>query len=218
MSIKPFISFFLVDCVFLCTATKVSKSKRKSTVDGGSVSHPTKILKVENGANKHAATGQVMAWKTKSDHVLLRTATKVSKLKRKSTVNGGSVSHPMKILKVENGANKQTATGQFTARKAKSSKSRMLNPCPRSDGCARSSINGWEWHAWSVKAGPAERARVRGVQCIHAKYSGSEAYASQLSNGKVLSARTNRVKLRNLLAAAEGVDLLKATQLKVIEK
>jgi hypothetical protein len=26
------------------------------------------------------------------------------------------------------------------------------------------------------------------------------------------------VKLRNLLAAAEGVDLLKATQLKVIEK
>ncbi|KAJ6953213.1 hypothetical protein NC652_005038 [Populus alba x Populus x berolinensis] len=199
-------------------STKVSKSKRKSTVDGGSVSHPTKILKVENGTNKHAATGQVMARKTKSDHVLLRTATKVSKLKRKSTVNGGSVSHPMKILKVENGANKQTATGQFTARKAKSSKSRMLNPCPRSDGCARSSINGWEWHAWSVKAGPAERARVRGVQCIHAKYSGSEAYASQLSNGKVLSARTNRVKLRNLLAAAEGVDLLKATQLKARKK
>ncbi|KAL9358353.1 hypothetical protein Peur_046476 [Populus x canadensis] len=145
-------------------------------------------------------------------------ATKVSKLKRKSTINGGSVSHPMKILKLENGANKQTATGQFTARKTKSSKSRMLIPCPRSDGCARSSINGWEWHAWSVKASPAERARVRGVRCIHAKYSGSEAYASQLSNGKVLSARTNRVKLRNLLAAAEGVDLLKATQLKARKK
>ncbi|KAH8514914.1 hypothetical protein H0E87_003677 [Populus deltoides] len=198
--------------------TKVSNSKRKSTVDGGSVSHPMKILKVENDANKQAATGQVMARKTKSDHVFLCTATKVSKLKRKSTINGGSVSHPMKILKLENGANKQTATGQFTARKTKSSKSRMLIPCPRSDGCARSSINGWEWHAWSVKASPAERARVRGVRCIHAKYSGSEAYASQLSNGKVLSARTNRVKLRNLLAAAEGVDLLKATQLKARKK
>ncbi|XP_061969503.1 histone-lysine N-methyltransferase ATXR7-like isoform X1 [Populus nigra] len=199
-------------------STKVSNSKRKSTVYGGSVSHPMKILKVENDANKQAATGQVMARKTKSDHVFLCTATKVSKLKRKSTVNGGSVSHPMKILKVENGANKQTATGQFTARKTKSSKSRMLIPCPRSDGCARSSINGWEWHAWSVKASPAERAHVRGVRCIHAKYSGSEAYASQLSNGKVLSARTNRVKLRNLLAAAEGVDLLKATQLKARKK
>ncbi|KAJ6336587.1 hypothetical protein OIU76_006463 [Salix suchowensis] len=155
-------------------------------------------------------------------------STKLLNSKRKSTVDGGSVSRPMKILKVEavtgqilkveNGANKQAATGQVTARKTKCSKSRMLNPCPRSDGCARSSINGWAWHAWSVKASPAERARVRGAQCIHAKYSGSEAYASQLSNGKVLSARTNRVKLRNLLAAAEGVDLLKATQLKARKK
>uniref|UniRef100_A0A6N2K397 [histone H3]-lysine(4) N-trimethyltransferase n=1 Tax=Salix viminalis TaxID=40686 RepID=A0A6N2K397_SALVM len=193
-------------------STKLSNSKRKSTVDGGSVSRPMKILKVE------AVTGQVTVRKTKSDHVFLCTTTKVSELKRKSTVDCGSVSHPMKILKVENGANKQAATGQVTARKTKCSKSRMLNPCPRSDGCARSSINGWAWHAWSVKASPAERARVRGAQCIHAKYSGSEAYASQLSNGKVLSARTNRVKLRNLLAAAEGVDLLKATQLKARKK
>ncbi|KAG5250161.1 histone-lysine N-methyltransferase ATXR [Salix suchowensis] len=193
-------------------STKLLNSKRKSTVDGGSVSRPMKILKVE------AVTGQVTVRKTKSDHVFLCTTTKVSELKRKSTVVCGSVSHPMKILKVENGANKQAATGQVTARKTKCSKSRMLNPCPRSDGCARSSINGWAWHAWSVKASPAERARVRGAQCIHAKYSGSEAYASQLSNGKVLSARTNRVKLRNLLAAAEGVDLLKATQLKARKK
>ncbi|KAJ6708536.1 HISTONE-LYSINE N-METHYLTRANSFERASE SETD1 [Salix koriyanagi] len=193
-------------------STKLSNSKRKSTVDGGSMSRPMKILKVE------AVTGQVTVRKTKSDHVFLCTTTKVSELKRKSTVDCGSVSHPMKILKVENGANKQAATGQVTAWKTKCSKSRMLNPCPRSDGCARSSINGWAWHAWSVKASPAERARVRGAQCIHAKYSGSEAYASQLSNGKVLSARTNRVKLRNLLAAAEGVDLLKATQLKARKK
>ena len=142
----------------------------------------------------------------------------MSKLKRKSTVDGGSVSHPMKFLKVENSAIKQAASRQVSVRKTKSSKSRTLNPCPISDGCARSSINGWEWHAWSINASPAERARVRGVPHVHAKYSFPEAYTSQLSNGKALSARTNRVKLRNLVAAAEGAELLKATQLKVIEK
>ena len=79
------------------------------------------------------------------------------------------------------------------------------------------SINGWEWHKWSLNASPAERARVRGIQCIHMKYSGSEVNSMpQWSNSKGLSARTNRVKLRNLLAAAEGAELLKATQLKVI--
>lgn len=49
------------------------------------------------------------------------------------------------------------------------------------------------------------------------KYSGPEVNSmTHLSNSKGLSARTNRVKLRNLLAAVEGADLLKATQLKVI--
>lgn len=49
------------------------------------------------------------------------------------------------------------------------------------------------------------------------KYSGSEVNSTTHgSNSKGLSARTNRVKMRNLLAAAEGADLLKATQLKVI--
>ncbi|KAJ9167010.1 hypothetical protein P3X46_021694 [Hevea brasiliensis] len=143
---------------------------------------------------------------------------KVAKLKRKHSVGGGSSQHPTKIMKVANTASKQVATRLVTVRKTKSSKSRTSNPCPRSDGCARSSINGWEWHTWSRNASPAERARVRGIHCIHANYSSSEAYTSQLSNGKVLSARTNRVKLRNLLAAAEGADLLKATQLKARKK
>ncbi|KAG6735446.1 hypothetical protein POTOM_061944 [Populus tomentosa] len=142
---------------------------------------------------------------------------KVPKSKRK-TVDGGFVSHPVKFLKVENSAVKQAASRQVSVRKAKSSKSRTLHPCPISDGCARSSINGWEWHAWSLSASPAERAHVRGVPHIHAKYSFPEAYTSQLSNGKALSARTNRVKLRNLLAAAEGAELLKATQLKARKK
>ena len=93
----------------------------------------------------------------------------------------------------------------------------MSNSCPRSDGCARSSINGWEWHKWSLNASPAERARVRGTRRVHAQDIGSEVNGSQMMNMKCLSARTNRVKMRNLLAAAEGADLLKATQLKVIE-
>ncbi|KAJ9186261.1 hypothetical protein P3X46_001859 [Hevea brasiliensis] len=145
-------------------------------------------------------------------------ATKVSKLKRKHSVGGGSVSHPAKIVKVANTASKQVATRQVTMRKAKSCKSRTSNYCPRSDGCARTSINGWEWHKWSINARPIERARVRGIDCVHANYSGSEAYTYQLSNGKVLSARTNRVKMRSLLAAVEGADLLKATQLKARKK
>ncbi|KAG8654428.1 histone-lysine N-methyltransferase ATXR7 isoform X3 [Manihot esculenta] len=145
-------------------------------------------------------------------------ATKVSKLKRKHSEGGGSVSHPTKIMKVANAASKQVATRQVTVQKIKSRKLRTSNPGPRSEGCARSSINGWEWHKWSLNASPAERARVRGIDFVHANCSGSEAYASQLSNGKVLSARTNRVKMRNLLAAADGADLLKATQLKARKK
>lgn len=149
------------------------------------------------------------------DCLFVFTATKVSKIKRKHIMDGVLSSRPTKFSKVANSASKQAACGQVEVQKTNSSKSRTLKPCPRSDGCARSSINGWEWHRWSLSASPAERARVRGVQC---KYFGSEVNASQWSNGKGLSARTNRVKLRNLLAAADGADLLKATQLKVIEE
>ncbi|XP_050268082.1 histone-lysine N-methyltransferase ATXR7 isoform X1 [Quercus robur] len=146
------------------------------------------------------------------------TATKVSKLKRKHIMDSVILSRPAKVSKVANSAAKQAACGQVGVQKTKSSKSRTLNPCPRSDGCARSSINGWEWHRWSLSASPAERARVRGVRYVHTMYCGTEVNASQWSNGKGLSARTNRVKLRNLLAAAEGADLLKATQLKARKK
>jgi hypothetical protein len=58
---------------------------------------------------------------------------------------------------------------------------------------------------------------VRGLPRLQNKRVDSENNSSQLSNGKGLSARTNRVKLRNLLAAAEGADLLKVPQLKVID-
>lgn len=145
-------------------------------------------------------------------------ATKVLKMKRKHMADSVPSSRPSKVPKVADGGAKQVACGKVVVKKTKSSKSNTFKPCPKSDGCARSSINGWEWHRWSLSATPAERARVRGVQYVDTKYFGSEINASQWSNGKGLSARTNRAKVRNLLAAVEGVDLVKATQLKVIEE
>lgn len=69
-----------------------------------------------------------------------------------------------------------------------------------------------------MKASPTEKARSRGVQHIQSKKTGSQINTFQWSNGKGISARTNRVKMRNLLAAAEGADLLKASQLKARKK
>ncbi|KAG6648175.1 histone-lysine N-methyltransferase ATXR7 isoform X1 [Carya illinoinensis] len=145
-------------------------------------------------------------------------ATKVLNIKRKHITDNVPSSRPTKVSKVADGPSKQAACGKVAVKKMKSTKSRALKTYPRSDGCARSSINGWEWHRWSLSASPAERARVRGVPFNHSKYVGSEINASQWSNVKGLSARTNRVKLRSLLAAVEGADLLKATQLKARKK
>ncbi|CAK9178256.1 unnamed protein product [Ilex paraguariensis] len=144
--------------------------------------------------------------------------TKSLKQKRKYSLDDMPPSRSRKVLKLANGAVKQAACKQVEARKIKTNKSRASKPCPRADGCARSSINGWEWHKWSLSASPAERARIRGTCCVPAQYIGSEVNGYQFSNIKGLSARTNRVKLRNLLAAAEGADLLKATQLKARKK
>ncbi|XP_028180508.1 histone-lysine N-methyltransferase ATXR7-like isoform X3 [Glycine soja] len=143
---------------------------------------------------------------------------KVSKSKRKHQMDGTASSHPTKVLKISNGGAYLGASKQVTVASRKSAKSKPLNLCPRSDGCARTSIDGWEWHKWSRSASPAYKARVRGLPCVQNKCIDSENNLSQLSNGKGLSARTNRVKLRNLLAAAEGADLLKVPQLKARKK
>ncbi|KAL0352569.1 UNVERIFIED_CONTAM: Histone-lysine N-methyltransferase ATXR7 [Sesamum calycinum] len=119
-------------------------------------------------------------------------ASKVAKLKRKQLHDDTQHSRPGKVQKLANGVAKKSLCKRVDAHKIKRSKSRTARPCPQSNGCARSSMNGWEWREWALTASPAERARVR--------------------------ARTNRVKLRNLLAAAEGADLLKATQLKARKK
>ncbi|RDY03803.1 Histone-lysine N-methyltransferase ATXR7, partial [Mucuna pruriens] len=143
---------------------------------------------------------------------------KVSKSKRKHQMDGTVSSHPTKVLKISNGGTHLGASKQVTVARRKSAKSKPLNLCPRSDGCARTSIDGWEWHNWSQSASPACKARIRGLPTVQNKCIDSENNISQLSNGKGLSARTNRVKLRNLLAAAEGADLLKVPQLKARKK
>jgi len=140
----------------------------------------------------------------------------VSKSKRKHQPDGVTSSHPAKVLKISNSNASLGASKQVTEARRNSAKSKSLDLCPRSIGCARTSIDGWEWHKWSQSASPTSRARVRGLP--RNKYINSGNNSSQLSNSKGLSARTNRVKLRNLLAAAEGADLLKVPQLKVIEK
>ncbi|XP_047954287.1 histone-lysine N-methyltransferase ATXR7 isoform X1 [Salvia hispanica] len=142
---------------------------------------------------------------------------KLSKLKRKSLNNHSQHSRPGKVQKLANGTPKEAMPKQVEGHQTKRIKTRTPRPCPQSDGCARTSINGWEWRKWASEASPAERARVRGNH-IRSLYISSECNGNHSSSVKGLSARTNRAKLRNLLAAAEGADLLKATQLKARKK
>lgn len=144
---------------------------------------------------------------------------KVENLKRKHSMDDLPSSGEKKVMKLKNNAVKLPSSKQVAMQKVKHSKSKVSNPCPKSEGCARSSVSGWEWRRWSLKATPAERARVRGTHRVHTQsIGGSELSGSQMLSTKGLSARTNRVKMRNLLAAAEGADLLKATQLKARKK
>ncbi|GER31996.1 histone-lysine N-methyltransferase SETD1B [Striga asiatica] len=143
-------------------------------------------------------------------------SSKVSKPKRKQLIDDTAHCQTGKVQKLASEISKEPPRRQCSVKKIKGSKSRTLRPCLQSEGCARSSMNGWEWRKWSLSASPAEKARVRGSS-IDSQYVNRETIGSHSSN-KGLSARTNRVKLRNLLAAAEGADLLKATQLKARKK
>lgn len=145
-------------------------------------------------------------------------STKVENLKRKHSMEEVPLSSTRKVLKLKHSAVKLAASEQAAVQKVKQRKSKVSNQCPKSEGCARTSINGWEWHQWSLKATPSERARVRGTRVHSQQPIGSEVSGSQMLTAKGLSARTNRVKIRNLLAAADGADLMKATQLKARKK
>lgn len=126
---------------------------------------------------------------------------------RTPTVNDNVANNSMltKHVKKKKGRNISSETSQ---------KVKPVISCPESDGCARASINGWEWRNWARNATPSERARVRGYH-VRTILSASNDNVWKNSQAKVSSARTNRVKLRNLLAAAEGSELLKITQMKV---
>lgn len=145
----------------------------------------------------------------------MKNSSKTSKLKRKNMVND-SPSLSLKAPKLMDADAKQSASK--SAERTSMSKSRVLSSCPVSVGCARSSIDGWEWHKWSLHARPAERARVRGIQITTMQRFNSDISGSRPSRVKGISARTNRVKMRNLLAAVEGAELLKASQLKARKK
>lgn len=151
--------------------------------------------------------------------LLLSTASKVSRHKKcikKSLQSSVSEDVPLPSA-VSKKSTKKSFNKKIALKKTKSSKSKASKPCPISDGCARSSIDGWEWHQWSMTATPLERARARGIQHIRSNHSVSKSNSFQLPINKGISARTNRVKMRNLMAAVEGADLLKSSQLKVIE-
>ncbi|XP_059278499.1 histone-lysine N-methyltransferase ATXR7-like isoform X2 [Lycium ferocissimum] len=147
-----------------------------------------------------------------------KSAAKLPKLKKRKIENNLTASGSSTIQRLSSGAGNQAATEVVILEKNQKGKSRIAKHCPHSVGCARSSINGWEWRKWSMRASPAERARVRGNKIVHIQSVSSDTTGSQMFNVKGISARTNRVKLRNLLAAAEGADLLKATQLKARKK
>lgn len=137
---------------------------------------------------------------------VIEAAAELPELKKRKLEDNLTASCSRKIQTLSSGAGNQVE-------KKQKGKSRIAKHCTQSVGCARSSINGWEWRKWSLRASPAEKARVRGTKVVRIQSVSSDANGSQMFKG--ISARTNRVRLRNLIAAAEGADLLKATQLKV---
>ncbi|KAK6160903.1 hypothetical protein DH2020_004284 [Rehmannia glutinosa] len=207
------------------------RSRRGRTLK--SIPHATQVENVinlekvpEHDSKKSCANARIIGEKGSNLHICSQTSEKVarafqaskdSNFKRKQVIDDTQRSQSGKVQKLENGIPKQALRKRVLVHESKRSKSRTVRPCPQSDGCARSSMNGWEWRKWALNASPTERARVRGTS-IHSQYIYLEGSGSQSSNVKGLSARTNRVKLRNLLAAAEGADLLKATQLKARKK
>ncbi|XP_047324982.1 histone-lysine N-methyltransferase ATXR7 [Impatiens glandulifera] len=138
----------------------------------------------------------------------------------KSSMDSVSVSGSSKTIKATNDAEKSSVSKlALKKKKKKSMTSKSISAqSPKSTGCARTSINGWEWHKWSRSASPAERAQTRGTDDFSRRRNSDDINGGYPVNVKGISARTNRVKMRNLLAAADGADLLKVTQLKARKK
>ncbi|KAL3618427.1 hypothetical protein CASFOL_038748 [Castilleja foliolosa] len=187
---------------------KISEKVARANQDRHSVERFTSAKSLESNHLESEAT---------DNNIKVPKSSKVSKPKRKQSIDDAEQSQQGEFQKLANDLAKQPLRKQVLEHKIKGSKSKTVRPGPRSCGCARSSMNGWEWRKWALNASPAERARVRGSR-VHSQYVNPESNGTHSSNAKGLSARTNRVKLRNLLAAAEGADLLKTTQLKARKK
>lgn len=133
--------------------------------------------------------------------------------KRKVGIDRPTV-FPAKISELPN----KTSVKGIRRRTRKANILKQSLPCPRSDGCARSSISGWDWRKWSRNALPSDRAFVRGTRTSYLQSIDYERNVLKRSNTKGPSARTNRVKLRSLLAAAEGAEILRVNQLTARKK
>ncbi|XP_049372942.1 uncharacterized protein LOC125837908 isoform X1 [Solanum verrucosum] len=188
-------------------------SKLKATLVAADSSGDGKVAEV---ANRELGTQEMQP--PSCSKKTPKSAAKLPDLKKRKLEDNLTASRSRKFQRQSSGVGNQAATKVATPEKNQKGKSRIAKHCSQSVGCARTSINGWEWRKWSLRASPAERARVRGTKVVHIQSVSSDANGSQMLNVKGLSARTNRVKLRNLLAAAEGADLLKATQLKARKK
>ncbi|XP_049381217.1 histone-lysine N-methyltransferase ATXR7-like isoform X8 [Solanum stenotomum] len=188
-------------------------SKLKATLVAADSSGDGKVAEV---ANRELGTQEMQP--PSCSKKTPKSAAKLPDLKKRKLEDNLTASRSRKFQRQSSGVGNQAATKVATPEKNQKGKSRIAKHCSQSVGCARTSINGWEWRKWSLRASPAERARVRGTKVVHIQSVSSDANGSQMLNVKGISARTNRVKLRNLLAAAEGADLLKATQLKARKK
>ncbi|GBG74471.1 hypothetical protein CBR_g18882 [Chara braunii] len=104
-------------------------------------------------------------------------------------------------------------------------KCKQIQGRPISEGCARTSMSGWSWREWARIATPEERLTARGL--TQGEVDVASVGKSSLSNETVLGntglgqmpadrARMNRAKHRRLAVAAEGADILKLSQLKVL--
>ncbi|KAJ0252504.1 Histone-lysine N-methyltransferase ATXR7 [Hirschfeldia incana] len=193
-----------------CSVSQKSLKSSESSTLKRKHSLEEKILK-----DSESAVGKEGKLPGDTSNKLQKVGSKKLVLKRKLLPKHSAELSPIEDLAVDSDRPTSIALKPLVKLGPKASTKKVLVPVPKSDGCARTSINGWHWREWSLKASPKERASVRGSSCgVHTQHFGSKISSSQ----NVLSARTNRAKMRNLLAAADGADLLKISQLKARKK
>ncbi|RCV19547.1 hypothetical protein SETIT_3G394700v2 [Setaria italica] len=193
-------------------SNKASTSKRVSFVDKPSKKR-TKTLAIANNAHN-----------LNIQQDLKLVSSEVPKRTRSSHPTKKQVVANKTPMVNDNAMNTSMLTKPVKKRKGRNISSEaslkvdLMISCPESDGCARASINGWEWRNWARNATPSERARVRGYRVRSILSASNKKLWNNSQDKMVSSARTNRVKLRRLLRAYTGAELLKITQMKARKK